>query len=208
MPAKYIYEPWKALVRDQRKAGVRIAGDGKADEPGVYPKPMFDFAERRAICLEGMKKAYAVWLYGDDQRVIDGTWRALFPDGTEGPTEGQTFSDAMVENGDGNSTNRKGRMPKKPDAQIGDDGTVPEEGSRRRRLGARVRGGIVVKQERGDLRGLIHRGRWICMSLRGQRSRNSNQAFAKTTAPHGRFGVGIPARRHPLHPSVFLPEKE
>jgi cryptochrome len=89
---------------------------------------MFDFAERRAICLEGMKKAYAVGLYGDDQRVIDGTWRALFPDGTEGPTEGQPFSDAMVENGDGRSTNGKGRVLKKPDAQIGDDGTVPEEG--------------------------------------------------------------------------------
>lgn len=119
MPAKYIYEPWKAPVQGQRKAGVRIAGDGWADELGVYPKPMFDFAERRAICLEGMKKAYAVGLYGDDQKVIDGTWRALFPDGTERPTEGPTFSDAMVENGDGSSTNRNGRVTKKPDAQIG-----------------------------------------------------------------------------------------
>jgi hypothetical protein len=32
-------------VQVQRKAGVRIAGDGRADEAGLYPKPMFDFAE-------------------------------------------------------------------------------------------------------------------------------------------------------------------
>jgi cryptochrome len=160
MPAKYIYEPWKALVQDQRKAGARIAGDGKADGPGVYPKPMFDFAERRAICLEGMKKAYAVGLYGDDQRVIDGTWRALFPGCTEGPTEGQTFSDAMVENGDGNSTNRKGRVPKKLDAQIGDDGTVPEEGVEAAETGGESKGGDSSKTgkrrfKRPDMQGTL-----------------------------------------------------
>jgi hypothetical protein len=81
-------EPWKAPVQDQRKTSVRVAGDGRADEAGVYSKPMFDFAERRAICLEGMKKAYAVGLYGDDPRVIDGTWRELFPGNAEGPAEG------------------------------------------------------------------------------------------------------------------------
>jgi cryptochrome len=53
MPAKYIYEPWKALVRDQRKARARIARVGRADEAGVYPKPMFDFVERRAVLFGG-----------------------------------------------------------------------------------------------------------------------------------------------------------
>jgi cryptochrome len=85
-------------VQDQRKARVRIAGDGRADEAGVYPKPMFDFAERRAICLERMKKAYAVGLYGADPRAIDGTWRELFPDEAEGATEMRAFPDAMLGN--------------------------------------------------------------------------------------------------------------
>jgi cryptochrome len=81
-------------LQGQKKAGVRITGDGKSDKLGVYPKPMFDFAERRAICLDGMK-AYAVGLYGNDPRVVDSTWRTLFDDGAESPTEGETFTDAM-----------------------------------------------------------------------------------------------------------------
>ncbi len=95
LDAKYIYEPWRAPMADQKKAGVRIQGDGKEKEDGVYPKPMFDFNERRNICIDGMKKAYKVGLYGDDPKVIDGTWRKLFDDDAEGPTEGSTFEDAM-----------------------------------------------------------------------------------------------------------------
>ncbi|RDW71246.1 cryptochrome FAD-binding-containing protein [Coleophoma cylindrospora] len=99
LDSKYIYEPWKAPIQDQRKAGVRISGAGEKEEEGVYPKPMFDFAERRAICLDGMKKAYHVGLYGDDPKVVDGSWRQLFDDAAEGPTEGKTFEDAMGEGG-------------------------------------------------------------------------------------------------------------
>jgi cryptochrome len=44
-----------------------------------------------------MKEAYKVGLYGDDPKVIDGTWRKLFDDAAEGPTEGNTFGDAMEE---------------------------------------------------------------------------------------------------------------
>lgn len=62
---KYIYEPWKAPIFDQKKAGVIVKGDGKMSEKGVYPRPMFDFAERRTVCLAGMKEAYHVGLYGD-----------------------------------------------------------------------------------------------------------------------------------------------
>lgn len=97
LDAKYIYEPWKAPIADQKKAGVRIQGDGKKEEEGVYPKPMFDFNERRSICIEGMKKAYKVGLYGNDPKVIDGTWRKLFGNDAEVPTEGNTFEDAMGE---------------------------------------------------------------------------------------------------------------
>jgi len=65
-----------------KQAGVRIKGDGSVEEEGVYPEPMFDFAERRNICLREMKKAYAVGLYGDDPRVLDGSWKALFDEAT------------------------------------------------------------------------------------------------------------------------------
>jgi len=90
LPEKYIYEPWKTPLPDQKKAGVRITGDGgvdgKTQEAGTYPKPMFDFNARRNICLASMKKAYDVGLRGDDDRVINGTWRELFKDG-RGETE-------------------------------------------------------------------------------------------------------------------------
>lgn len=80
---KYIYEPWKAPVADQRRAGVKIEGDGSTDRgpEGIYPKPMFDFSERRTVCMDGMKKAYAVGLYGNDAKVLDGSWKELFEDG-------------------------------------------------------------------------------------------------------------------------------
>ena len=100
-PEKYIYEPWRAPVVDQKKAGCVVKGEGRdgegsyegvvleAEDGGmkVYPKPMFDFNERRGICIEGLKNAYHVGLYGDDERVKNGSWRELFPDGAEGPTE-------------------------------------------------------------------------------------------------------------------------
>lgn len=85
LPAKYIYEPWKAPLLDQKQAGVRITGDGlssstAAGEKGkTYPKPMFDFGERREICLAAMKTAYKADLYGNDKRVADGSWADLFP---------------------------------------------------------------------------------------------------------------------------------
>ncbi|KAK5696041.1 hypothetical protein LTR97_008461 [Elasticomyces elasticus] len=91
LPKKYIYEPHKAPLKDQREAGVMVKGDGsEADSNGIplYPKPMFDFATQRDICLAGMKNAYKVGLHGDHPKVLDGTWKELFPDDAEGPTEG------------------------------------------------------------------------------------------------------------------------
>ncbi|KAL8627416.1 hypothetical protein Q9189_006880 [Teloschistes chrysophthalmus] len=87
---KYIYEPWKAPIADQKKWGCLIKGDrlGEEGDLKVYPKPMFDFNERRGICIEGVKNAYHVGLYGNDPRVKDGSWRKLFDDRAEGPTEG------------------------------------------------------------------------------------------------------------------------
>ena len=113
-PKKYIYEPWKAPVADQKRWGCLIKGEEPGEEGGVkvYPKPMFDFDKRRGICIEGVKTAYRVGLYGDDPRVKDGTWRKLFDDNAEGPTEGthgptvegQTNADG--ENGDGVDTEK------------------------------------------------------------------------------------------------------
>ena len=105
MPKKYIYEPHKAPIQDQRKAHVLITGDGadtEQDGLAVYPKPMFDFPQQRDICLEGMKNAYKIGLNGNDPKVLDGTWRELFADDAEGPTQGSvggpgglmTFEDA------------------------------------------------------------------------------------------------------------------
>jgi cryptochrome len=85
--AKFIYEPWKAPIADQRKWGCMIKGDGSAEnESGarIYPKPMFDFSERRDICLKGMKEAYHVGMSGDDPRILDGSWKKLFDNAGEG----------------------------------------------------------------------------------------------------------------------------
>lgn len=85
---KYIYEPWKAPVVDQRRWGCLIRGDGREEdkegELEIYPKPMFDFDERRQVCIEAIKGAYKVGLYGADAKVRDGSWKTLFPDSTEG----------------------------------------------------------------------------------------------------------------------------
>jgi deoxyribodipyrimidine photolyase len=103
---KYIYEPWKAPIADQKKWNCRIveSQDGKVGG-GEYPKPMLDFSQRRDTCLQGMKNAYHVGLYGNDSKVLDGTWRKLFEDSAEGPTEGTNGPPgAMVEHEDADGT--------------------------------------------------------------------------------------------------------
>lgn len=101
---KYIYEPWKAPIADQKKWGCLVRGDGtEREEDGkkLYPKPMFDFPTQREVCIEGMKNAYHIGLYGDNPKVLDGTWRQLFNDTAEGPTEGDNGPPgAMVEHED------------------------------------------------------------------------------------------------------------
>ncbi|KAJ5105379.1 hypothetical protein NUU61_002726 [Penicillium alfredii] len=77
---KYIYEPWKAPIADQKKWGCRVTGDGtdSVQHGKVYPKPMFDFDKRRQICLDSMKNAYDVGLHGDDEEVKSGAWKERF----------------------------------------------------------------------------------------------------------------------------------
>ena len=139
-PSKYIYEPWKAPIADQKKAGTRIADRDDLDtrkvsqlDKGFYPKPIFDFASRRKICLDGMKEAYKINLYGNDARVLDGSWPTLFPDESEGPTNGRTTDSAV------NQSNKKEQLVKRGKTQVRhgrgvevkdeDEGAAADEGA-------------------------------------------------------------------------------
>ena len=98
---KYIYEPSKAPIGVQKKAGCLVRGDGKwpgKDEDATkgqqeevddglksYPRPMFDFAQRRDFCIKAMKDAYRIGLHGDDPRVLDGSWRESFANTIQDP---------------------------------------------------------------------------------------------------------------------------
>ncbi|PYH82419.1 putative DNA photolyase [Aspergillus uvarum CBS 121591] len=80
---KYIYEPWRAPIADQKKWKCRVTGDGSSDRDEAsglptYPKPMFDFNERRDFCIAQIKHAYEMNLYGNDPKVMDGSWKELF----------------------------------------------------------------------------------------------------------------------------------
>ncbi|EKG17318.1 DNA photolyase FAD-binding/Cryptochrome [Macrophomina phaseolina MS6] len=111
---KYIYEPWKAPIADQKKWGCMVRAYDEMEEAGSkwkkeantemksYPKPIFDFNERRKICIDALKHAYDVGLYGNDPRVLDGSWKELFPDAAEGATEG-TGGDLLNQHGRGES---------------------------------------------------------------------------------------------------------
>jgi cryptochrome len=142
---KFIYEPWKAPIADQKAWGCVIKGDGSETEQKeggykVYPKPMFDFPEQREICLRGMKKAYAVGLQGDNPKVLDGTWRELFGDDAEGPTEGTEGPiGAMVgkehvevdDEGDVKKSNGKGKVKLESGEEKGKKGTTSKAGLKR-----------------------------------------------------------------------------
>lgn len=116
-PHKYIYEPWKAPIADQKKWGCVVKGDGsetEIDGKKAYPKPMFDFPTQREICIQGVKNAYHVGLHGNDPKVLDGTWRKLFEDSAEGPTEGSEGPPgAMVEHEEANG-HEENEVPEPP----------------------------------------------------------------------------------------------
>ena len=99
LPAKYIYEPWKAPLQDQKKAGVTIKGSGEEEINGMraYPKPMLDFPKQREFCIQSIKEAYRVGLHGDDPRVADGSWRELF--GQKGNDDGPIMHEEELDEG-------------------------------------------------------------------------------------------------------------
>lgn len=81
-PDRFIYEPWRCPLPDQKAAGCLIRDNDpnlpRTDAYQSYPKPMFDFADRKAVCLRNMKSAYELSLWGDDPRVKDGRWMSFF----------------------------------------------------------------------------------------------------------------------------------
>lgn len=63
-----------------------------------YPKPMFEFNERRQICIDKIKRAYDLKMYGDDRRVLSGQWKGVFGfEDKEGRGKGKRMDEA---NGD------------------------------------------------------------------------------------------------------------
>lgn len=140
---KYIYEPWKAPIVDQKKWGCLVKGDGIDTAEGdlrTYPKPMFDFATQREVCIQGMKNAYHVGLYGNDPKVLNGSWRKLFDDNAEGPTEGSSGPPgAMVEHEDENAvadgahsdSHEASLGPKTPKKSAQKDGAKGKAGHKR-----------------------------------------------------------------------------
>lgn len=103
-------------------------------EMKLYPKPMFDFNARRTICIDAIKSAYGINLYGDNPKVKDGTWRELFPDSAEGPTEGRSTKDAL----NGEETGKK-RLKTGEEAS-GDMGVDEDEGEAAE-VGGETKGG-------------------------------------------------------------------
>lgn len=75
MPAKYIYEPWKAPLDVQKRAGCVIGKD--------YPKPIVDHDEARNRCIAGMKASYSRSMHGDHPDVMNDSVQAVTTSTTE-----------------------------------------------------------------------------------------------------------------------------
>lgn len=99
---KYIYEPHLAPIADQKKWGCIVKGDGtesNSDGKDVYPKPMFDFNERRQFCIDKISKAYQTKMYGDSSTVLNRQWKTTFDfadRGTSLKDEADVDADSVV----------------------------------------------------------------------------------------------------------------
>ena len=96
-----------AIVRRYGKgwAFVKLGEENDGGKLKSYPKPMFDFNERRQICIDGMKHAYDVGLYGDSPKVKDGSWKKIF--GVKGKKQGHEDKVAKKENTNGDASVRQ-----------------------------------------------------------------------------------------------------
>ena len=151
---KGIYEPWKAGVGELRKAGVKLVNyqdletgvDGmRVVAEGTYPRPMFDFAEMRTKCLAGMKEGYKAGLYGNDSRILDGSWKSLglfSKDGIgcvgdgNGDVKLEGVNDDVKKSGNNHNHNHIGS-----EDAIYDDGAVEEDENGAAEEGGESKGG-------------------------------------------------------------------
>ena len=172
---KYIYEPAKAPIADQTKAGCLIKGDGSQEKGErrmkTYPKPMFDLNERRGIFFEGAKKAYDVGLYDDDERVKNGSWKELFPNEAEGLTQGKrretqsavklaTNGEVDGEMDDFGEENEVEEGAKGGRGGKGKDMGVDQDEDEAKELGGETKGGdhrSLTKRKRGDTQATLDR---------------------------------------------------
>jgi cryptochrome len=120
LDAKYIYEPWKATRAALDMAGVKIEGDGlstsQKQKQGVYPEPMFDFQERRGVCISAMKRAFAIGLHGNDEAVKNGKWKGLFEEAGEVEMEGMGDSDDNDDGGHADDADHQSHHRRKRDS--------------------------------------------------------------------------------------------
>lgn len=160
---KYIYEPWKAPIADQKKWKCLISGDGSESEKdgmNFYPKPMFDFNERRQFCLDKMKEAYDTGLYGSDERVMNGKWKEMFGY-QEGSVNKDEASGKIV--GSQNKGTKRARSPvehEEDHGEFADDGdnTDDEVTQPNRKIKKENSGGIKSsKSKQGKLDGMVTR---------------------------------------------------
>lgn len=154
---KYIYEPHKAPISDQKKWGCQVKGDGTdtdSKDMALYPKPMLDFNQAREDCISKMKEAYDTGLYGDDEKVMSGAWKKIF-----NYSDGQTNKDET--NGKLSKSRKRAQTP---DEHEDDDGenidvghATDEEPPRKTRKAQSSSSASKIKQ--GSLDGMVTRGK-------------------------------------------------
>lgn len=96
-PEKYIYEPWKCPLPDQRTVGCMIGKD--------YPKPMLGWKNRNQICIRAMKAAFEAGFHGSDVEVTNGEAGTIskekFGNNIEGNTKITDNPEASIRQGKG-----------------------------------------------------------------------------------------------------------
>lgn len=155
---KYVYEPHKAPISDQKKWGCQVKGDGTdkgTKDMALYPKPMLDFNQAREDCINKMKEAYDTGLYGDDDKVMSGEWKKIF-----------NYSDGGINKDESNGkipkSRKRAQTPKDHEDEDADaesidvDHASDEEPPRKTRKAAKSPGS---KTKQASLDGMVTRGK-------------------------------------------------
>ena len=152
---KYIYEPHKAPIADQKRWGCQITGDGTekgTKEMAKYPKPMFDFNQMRQYCLDKMKEAYDAHMYGDDEKVMNGEWKKMFNYSEGGKNKDET-------SGGGSRMKKRTRTPEGHEDDDGGHADVRDATEDDRPRKARKVAPSKDSKAQGKLDGMVTRGK-------------------------------------------------